>query len=107
MREGNAGVTGITLFIRSTTAVKPGVYTLSNGFSAGATLGAGSFHTDNVGTGTSTTTKVEPYTITVNGITSHQSIVSGTFGFTAGGAGTANGQTLTVTEGRFDWTPMQ
>ena len=107
LREENTGVTNSTFFIRFTSAIRPGVYALSNGFSAGASLGAALFHTDNVGTGNVTITKVEPFTRTVNGIMSHQSIVSGTFEFTAAGAGTANGKTLTVTKGRFDLSPPQ
>ncbi len=94
----------LTLDVHSTTAIAPGVYTLSNGFTASASLGLDGYSTANAGSGTLTITKVEPYTRTVNGITSRQSIVSGTFDFTAK---TSTGKTITVTSGRFDLAPEQ
>ncbi len=105
--QDNAGISKLTLSLRSTSALAPGVYTLSDGFSASATERTAGYSTAQAGTGSVTLTKVEPYTRTVNGITSRQSIVSGTFAFTAGGINGNDGKTLTVTEGRFDLRPEQ
>ncbi len=103
LSDQNAGFTDMTLTINSTSPLAPGVYTLGNGFSASARDATTIFETTPAGTGSVTITKVEPYTSTFGGITTSQSIVSGTFAFTV----VANGKTLTVTDGRFDLAPRQ
>lgn len=109
-RRENAGTESLTLRVSSTSAIKPGTYTLRDGFSAtattnaSATVGSEMYDTANTGSGTLTITKVEPVTKTVNGITTRSTIVSGTFQFTAR---SQNGKTVTVTSGRFDLSPFQ
>lgn len=102
-RRENAGLDHLTLSVRPASAVVPGVYTLGNGFSATATLGAEGYDTANAGSGTLTISKVEAVTQTVNGITTRSTVVSGTFQFVAGSTG---GKTVAVTDGRFDLAPL-
>lgn len=107
----NAGIGRMSLSLRSASAIAPGVYTLSQGFSASAnnnnsTTSSGGLELyDTVnGSGSVTITKVEPRTKTVNGITTRSTIVAGTFQFTAR---SPSGKTITVTDGRFDLAPSQ
>jgi hypothetical protein len=89
----------ITLYVQGAGLIKPGTYTLGNGFSASCTRD-GRYQTPATGPGSITITKVEPQVVTKLGITTHYDIISGTFGFTA--VNTATGKTMTITDGRFD-----
>lgn len=108
----NAGIGHMSLSLRLASVIAPGVYTLSQGFSASAnnnnsaTAAAGIelYDTANGGSGTMTITKVEPRTRTVNGITTRSTIVSGTFQFTAR---SQSGKIIAATDGRFDLSPSQ
>jgi len=93
-------VTGlIRLYMNGGGPIKPGTYTLGNGFSASCTKD-GQYQTPTTGPGFITITKVEPQVVTKLGITTHYDIISGTFEFTAVNA--ATGKTMTITDGRFD-----
>lgn len=89
----------ITLYVKGTSPIKPGTYTLGNGFSASCTRD-GQYQTPAAGSGFITITKVEPQVVTKLGITTRYDIIAGTFEFTAVNA--ATGKTMTVTDGRFD-----
>ena len=89
----------ITLYVQGTGPIKPGTYTLSNGFSASCTRD-GRYQTPATGPGSITITKVEPQVVTKLGITTRYDIISGTFEFMAVNA--ATGKTMTITDGRFD-----
>jgi hypothetical protein len=89
----------ITLHVKGAGPIKPGTYTLSNGFSASCNRD-GRYQTPATGPGFLTITKVEPRVVTKLGITTRYDIIAGTFEFTAVNA--ATGKTMTVTDGRFD-----
>jgi hypothetical protein len=85
-------------------SVQPGTYAVGQGFSAQFERlkkggGIDTYTTTGSSTGSITITKVEARTSTFNNVTSHYTVVAGTFAFTAA---TPGGQTIVVKDGRFD-----
>ncbi|GAA4006593.1 hypothetical protein GCM10022408_17980 [Hymenobacter fastidiosus] len=82
--------------------VKPGTYTLGNGFSAQYSESGHRFVAGSANQGSMTITKVEARqrTGSVTNITTKFHVVSGTFSFTATSA--VSGRVITIKEGRFD-----